>query len=137
MIRRKAMLIDSNVIIHLFRKDIPHQEKTARDFLKKIEAGVEEGNISILVLDEIIHVLGEFYGIERSEFIPNLIKILTIKNIEVVETKKESIIQILEKMIGNKIDFTDYYLATIAPKGQIFSFDQDFKKLQFKLLAKS
>lgn len=126
------MILDSNVIIRFLRNDVAKQTKLASDFINKVDSGEEKGEISILVLDEIIYVLGTYYHIERSDFIPALVKILAIRGIEIIETKKENIIVILNKMIGNKIDFTDYYLAAISKDKGILSFDEDLKKLMSK-----
>ena len=123
------MIIDSNIIIHFLRGDVPGQFSRTVEFFHKVENDTGKGEISILVMNEIIWALGSQYKQERSNFIPSLIKILTLKGISIIETKKDLIIEILKKMIGNKIDFTDYYLSSLAPKSQIFSFDEDFKKL--------
>jgi len=101
----------------------------AKKFFKKVHDGSEKAEISILVVDEVIYVLNRFYQIERSNFIPELLKIFSMRGISILEINKDIIIEILNKMIGNKIDFTDYYLASLAPKSQIFTFDRDFKKI--------
>ena len=117
------MIIDSNVIIHFLRNDVPAQRALTNDFFKKIDEGKEKGEISILVINEVIWALGTQYKIERSDFISKLIRILVTKNIEIIEAKKEMIGEILKKMIGNKIDFTDYYLIAISVDKGIFSFE--------------
>lgn len=131
------MIIDSNVIIHFLHGDIPLQLAKAVEFFKKVENEKEEGEISILVINETIWALGSQYELERSDFIPKLQRILSMKGISIIEEKKEKIMDILSKMIGNKIDFTDYYLAAISKDNNIFSFDKDFKKMQFRLQVKS
>ena len=123
------MILDSNVIIRLLHRSVPSQTKLAEEFFKKIEAGQKTGEISILVIDETIYVLSAYYKIQRSDFIPDLIKILSIKGVSVIEAKKEVIMEILNKMVGNNIDFTDYYLVSLRPKSDILSFDNDLKKI--------
>lgn len=122
------MIVDSNVIIHFLRNDVPSQVALAKGFFQKVEDGKQKGEISILVLDEVIWALGQQYKISRSIFLPALAKILAIRGIEVIEIKKELISNIFEKMVANKIDFTDLYLMEIAKEDEIFTFDRDFKK---------
>lgn len=126
------MIVDSNVIIRLLRNDVPGQTRRAAVFFKKVEKGEEKASISILVLDEIIWGLGQFYEIKREDFLPKIIRILSLKGIEVIELKKDKIVEILMEMIVSKIDFTDLYLMAIAKSDEIFSFDTDFKKMMSK-----
>ena len=130
------MVVDSNVIIRFIVEDNRKQFLKASEFILKVESRTEKAELSILVMDEIIFILQNYYHLQRSDFMPKLLQLLSMPNFDVLETKKEIISEILEKMVGNKIDFTDYYLAAIAPKNQIFSFDGDFGKIQTKLVKK-
>lgn len=130
------MIVDSNIIIHLLRNDIPQQSQKAKDFFKKVEKGEEKAIISILVLDEIIWGLGQFYELKKESFLPQIIKILSLKNVNVLEFKKERIVEILTTVMTSGVDFTDLYLIAIAGEEKIFSFDEGLKRMQFKLLAK-
>lgn len=124
-LKKLPMIVDSNVIIHLLRNDIPEQTSKAADFFKKVENGEEEAKISILVIDEIIWGLGQFYGVKKDHFVPLLIKLLSLRNVNIIELKKEKIIEILIKVMKSSIDFTDLYLLAISGKDKVFSFDKD------------
>lgn len=87
------------------------------------------GYISILVVDEIIWVMEQYYGFKRSEYIPKLCQIFALNNVKIIETKKDIILGIFQKMEKTNIDFTDYYLATLANQTPILSFDKDFEKI--------
>ncbi|MEK7526131.1 MAG: PIN domain-containing protein [Patescibacteria group bacterium] len=85
--------------------------------------------ISILVIDETLWALGKFYGIEEAVFIPELLKILSLRNIRVIEINKSVVIRILEKMLSEKIDFTDLYLLNVSEGNKIVTFDKKLLKL--------
>ena len=63
---------------------------------------------------------------------PQILKIFNLKHINFLETKKDLILNCLEKIKDNKIDFTDVYLSQIATQKNILSFDKDFVKLYKK-----
>ncbi len=126
----KQVIIDTNVIARYLLADIPEQFEEAVKVFTKIEKGEERGYISILVIDELIWVMENYYSFDRRDFIQNIIKILYNKEIYIIESKKETIIKILEKMKSNKIDFTDLYLYEIKGSRTVISFDRDFKKLK-------
>lgn len=94
-----------------------------------VEKGKCMGYISILVVDELIWVMEQYYGFKRSEYIPKLNQIFALNNVKIIETKKDIILSIFQKMEKTNIDFTDYYLATLTAQTPILSFDKDFEKI--------
>lgn len=125
----KVLYLDTNVLLRYLLGDIPDQSQEAKKTLETIEQGGTTGFISILVVNELIWILENYYELKRNVYIPKLLKLLLIDQIKIVEIKKEIITKILERMQKQKIDFTDLYLANIASYEQIMSFDEDFKKL--------
>lgn len=125
----KKIYIDSNIFIRLLTSDVKNQFLEAYDLLKKIENTQIRGSVSILVINEVIWILENYYELKRNKFMKELVKLLALKNIQIVEIRKERIMQILSLMVINNIDFTDLYLKEIAGKEQIFSFDRDFQKI--------
>lgn len=125
----KDVFVDSNVLIRFITRDVEEQYQEARNFFESIEEREVNALVSILVINEVVWILEKFYKIKRRIFLPQLIKLLILKNIKIIEAEKELIAKVLEKMIKRKQDFTDIYLSQIAKKEQIFSFDQDFEKL--------
>ena len=125
----KICLIDSNVIVRLVIADVADQFEKAKDFFKKIEDGARVGKISILVLDEVIWVLENYYELPRKVYLAQILKLLAIKNVRVMEVKKSLVQNILKEMMENRIDFTDYYLARNSEGATVFSFDKDLNKL--------
>lgn len=125
----EVCLIDSNVIVRLMIADVADQFEKARDFFKKVESGSKVGKISVLVVDEVIWVLENYYALPRELYLPQILKILAIKNVRVMEVKKSLVQDILKEMMKSQIDFTDYYLARNTDGIAVFSFDKDLEKL--------
>lgn len=126
----KEIILDTNVLARYLLADIPLQYKQAIDVFTRIEKGEVRGLISILVIDELIWALGNYYSLKRKDYLSSILKILFLNKIETIEVKKEVIINVLEKMKRKDIDFTDIYLNQIASNRLILSFDKDFEKLK-------
>ena len=123
------MIIDTNIIVRLIVKDDPKLLEESVEFFKKVEKGSATAEISILVIDETIWVLQNYYGLKRGVCLPKLLELLAYPKIKIVEISKEIIVKILNQMLSTKIDFTDYYLLAISGNEKLFSFDNDLKKL--------
>lgn len=125
----KELILDTNVFIRFLIKDVPSQFEKAQKIFEKIEKQEAKGLVSILVINEIIWILENFYELRREIYLPQLLKLLALKNIKVIEVKKNLLVRILQQMQKQKFDFTDIYLSQIAGDKKIFTFDKDFKKL--------
>lgn len=122
-------LIDTNIFIRFLTKEPAHQYEEARKIFKNIEEKKQYGFVSILVINEALWILERFYKMKRVLFIPQLLHLLLLNNIQIIEVSKDILIEIFQKMQLKKIDFTDIYLSEIAKDKKIFSFDKDFIKL--------
>lgn len=122
-------IIDTNIILRHLLQDIPEQSETATAIINDIEDEKITGLVSILVINELIWILENYYSLKRNIFIPKLIKLLQLNHLKIIEAKKEQIAQVLEKMRKKKIDFTDFYLKEVRQDIPILSFDKDFKRL--------
>ena len=129
----KEIIIDTNVVIRLLIQDIPQQFAFSKKILQDIENASIKGYLPLLVIGEIIWILRTYYNIKNSEFIPKLKILLAYKNLVVLETKKQIVIDALDLMLSKNVDFTDAYIFCTRDKREIISFDNDFKKL-LKLL---
>ena len=125
----KSKIVDSNIFLRFLLRDVEHQYIKAKEFFNQIEKGMFVGEVSILVIDEVIWALGKYYHVERKRFVPEVKKILSLRNIKIIESKKDLIFSILDRLSNSKIDFTDFYLSKIAGDKEILSFDKDFLKL--------
>lgn len=124
----REIVIDTNVIVRYFIKDNSLQLLLAQKLIKDIEQNKLCGLISLLVVHEIVWILENYYDLKRNEFIPGILQLLAVRNLKIIEVKKEVVVNVLAKMQMRKIDFTDIYLAEIAKDRKIFSFDKDLKK---------
>ncbi|MBL7078175.1 PIN domain-containing protein [Candidatus Shapirobacteria bacterium] len=127
---KNTILIDTNLILRLLIGDIPIQLKKSQQLFKKIENKKITGLISILVINELIWILEKFYHQKKSEYIPLILRLISLKNTKILEIKKQELIQILRKMKDANLDFTDLYLLFSSQKlkNKIASFD---KKLNY------
>jgi len=126
----KSVFIDSNIIIRLVVKDLEPQFLKAKKLMREVEQEKKQGVVSILVINEIIWILEHYYLLKRSDYIPILQALLSLKNLKIYETKKDDIFEILTKMEQKSIDFTDFYLILIAKGYEIASFDKDISRLR-------
>jgi len=126
---KKEVILDSNIFIRFFIKDIKDQFEKATDIFNQIEEDKIKGFISILVVNEVIWILENFYELKKAIYLPQLIKILSLRNIKVMEVKKKILLSILERMRLTSYDFTDIYLFAIKEYKEILSFDRDFVKI--------
>lgn len=126
---KSELLLDSNVFIRLLVRDIESQLKEAKKVFEGIEQGKNNGYVSLLVLNEVIWILDNYYNLPRSMYIPELLKIIALKCIKMLEVDKNVVIEVFDRMQSSKIDFTDIYLFKVAAGRKIVSFDRDFEKL--------
>lgn len=125
----KQAVFDSNIFIRLLTRDLESQYQKAREMFVEVEDNKIEAMVSILVINEIIWILDNYYLQKRNQYIPELLKILSLKNIKIIEIDKNLLFKILEIIKSTKIDFTDIYLFNTSQGRDIFSFDKDFEKL--------
>lgn len=125
----KEIIIDTNVFVRFLIKDVLSQFGKAQKVFEKIEKGEIKGLVSILVVNEVVWVLENFYELKREIYIPQLLQLLLLKHLKIIETKKSLIINTLQRMEKQKFDFTDLYLSQIADARKVFSFDKDLQKI--------
>lgn len=125
----KEVILDTNVFLRYFLKDIASQYEIAKNLIKDIEKEKIKAFVSILIINEIMWIMKKYYKIKLSLFIPRLLQILLLKNIEVIEIDKNKLLMILQALLTTKFDFTDLYLFHIQTGKQIIPFDKDFKKI--------
>lgn len=126
---KKEVILDSNIFIRFLVGDIKDQSEKAQVIFNNIEQGRVKGHVSILVVNEVIWILENFYELKRAIYLPQLVKLLSLRNIKIMEAKKKILLMILEKMQVSSIDFTDIYLSYIKENKEILSFDRDFQKI--------
>lgn len=128
--KKKVCLIDTNIILRFLIGDIPSQLEKSKKLFKEIEAKKSVGIVSLLVVNELIWIFEHFYEKKRDNFIPQILKLISLKNIKILETKKKELILILRKFEKTSFDFIDLYLSYFAEKlkFQLVSFDKKLLK---------
>ena len=126
----KKILIDTNVILRLLLSDVKEQAMVSEKIFRRINKGEAKGILSILVINEIVNVLDNFYNVPKGKIINSILEIISIKNIEILEINKKELIQILNNALRWGVDFTDAYLLWTGKKDNqnITSFDKKLLK---------
>ena len=125
----KEVLLDSNIFIRFLIQDVPSHFEQAKEIFEDIEAGKAKGFVSLLVINEVIWILENFYELKRDIYIPKLLTLLSLRNMKIMEAKKDMILTILQEMPKHNFDFTDVYLFEVKEKRSIVSFDKDFQRI--------
>lgn len=131
-------LIDANVILRLLIGDDAVQEQQVINFLQKVERESDRAFISLQVLGEIVWIAEKYYELERRQYVPLLIRLLSNPCIDTVELNKTQVITLLDEFIDSKLDFTDLYLAHLCDNGglQAVTFDKKLaNRCQVKTLS--
>lgn len=123
-------MLDSNIFIRFLIQDVPLHFEESKGIFEDIEGGKAKGFISLLVINEVIWILENFYELERKVYIPKFLELLSLRNIKVMEAKKDTILTILHDMQKHNVDFTDAYLFAAKGEKSVVSFDKDFERLQ-------
>lgn len=126
----REVLLDSNIFIRFLIGDVPSHSAESKRIFEDIESGKAKGFVSLLVVNEVIWILENFYELERKVYIPKFLELLSLGNIKVMEVKKDTILTILQDMQKHTFDFTDVYLFAQKGKRSVVSFDKDFERLQ-------
>lgn len=125
----REYILDTNIFIRYFIQDNPPQLKKARNIFDTIEKNQIRGFVSILVVDEIIWVLENYYKLSKLKYLPQLIELLALKDVRIIEFSKDMLLSILKRMQNVNIDFTDLYLFYISGEKNILTFDKGLKKI--------
>lgn len=126
--------LDSNIFIRHLTKEPPQQAIKAKTIIQALETGKIKGYVSLLVVNEILWIMENFYEAPREEFVPELLLILNLRAVKPIEISKKNLTQTLSKFQNSSIDFTDLYLRNIAHPDNdvILSFDEHFDQLEIK-----
>lgn len=124
----KDVVLDTNIFIRYLVKDVKSQFLQAKKIFEDIEKEKTGALVSILVVNEIIWIMEKYYELDRKIYIPKLIQILLLKNIEIIEIDKNQLFVILQAILKTNLDFTDLYLLLTQDKEKIISFDKILKK---------
>lgn len=124
-----ARWVDANVLLRFLTGDPPEIARRASRLLEKAERDSVPLKVHPTIVAETVWVLQSFYGYSKGEISNALIPLLDRPALRVEGTR--AVLQALESMAGNNVDFVDALLAETARlRGEgIACFDRDFRKL--------
>src|SRR3990167_8760137 len=99
------VLIDTNIFVRLITVDTEHLYIDSLKLVRKVEKGEETGLISVLVINELVWILENFYHLKKEDYIPKVLKLLSIKGMKILETRKKHVVEALELMLKKNLDF--------------------------------
>jgi len=125
----KKVLLDTNFILRYSLKDIESQYIQAQKTFKEIESGITRAYLSLLVINEFSWINEKYYKVPRTIYVSWLIKFVLLNKVEIVEVRKELVIQLLETMLKKNLDLTDLYLCCIKEDKKVLTFDKNLLKI--------
>jgi len=129
---KNRVYADTNLFIRFFTGDSDNQSQESKKFLDQVSKGKYELFVCDLIVAEIIYVLESIYHLDRNEVVEKILAIAETDN-TIIENR-QVILGALDLYEEKNIDFIDAYLASHSVKNNcdtIFTFDKDFRKIDF------
>ena len=132
--------LDSNIILYAYLKpkkgvklpdDVLERKAISKRIVERIEKGLEDVIISTIHLAEILNIISAKLSVEKS--ILFLAKILTLKNVKIIEVSKDTYKRALEVSMKKNIEPNDAVAIVIMRDfkcNEIYTFDRDFLTLE-------
>ena len=123
---------DTNLFIRFFTGEPVSQARESKKFLDQVSKGKYELFVCDLIVAEIIYVLESVYHLDRNAVVEKMLAIIETSN-TIIENR-HIILRALDLYEEKNIDFIDAYLISHSVKNNctiIFTFDKDFKKINF------
>ena len=132
--------LDSNIVLYAYLKpkkgvelpdDILERKAISKKIVERIEKGLEDVIISTVHLAEILNIISAKLGVEKS--ILFLAKILTLKNVKIMEVSKDTYKRALEVSMKKNIEPNDAVAIVIMRDfkcDEMYTFDSDFLILE-------
>jgi len=125
-------LVDTNVFLRFFVRDVESFYQKAKELFEKAEKGVVKLETSDMVIAEIVWVLESYYGFTKAEIKEVINTILETKNVKV--TNHSRVKEAVNLYTLGKMDFIDAYnISYIREKGyrKVATFDvKHFKNIE-------
>lgn len=124
--QKSIVIVDANVILRYFLRDIEEHYLKAEKFFNEIFSGKKTALIIFPVILEIVYVLTKLYGIKRKEVAEVLKDFISQKGIKVKE--KEVVLKSLDIFEKSGIDYVDAIICAYSKNIEVMSFDRDIQK---------
>lgn len=129
---KNRIYADTNLFIRFFTGEPAGQAQESKKFLIQVSEGKHELFICDLVIAEIIYVLQSVFNLRKTAVVEKILAIAEINN-AVIE-HRWIVLKALDLYEEKNIDFIDAYIASHLAKNKccaVFSFDSDYKKIDF------
>lgn len=123
------VIFDTNILVRLITRDVESLYKKSVELIRKVEKGQEIAIVPVLVINELVWILKTFYSLDKRDFVPQVLKFLSLRNVRILEIKKSKIVDALNLMLEKNLDFTDCYLLQIQGNNTLATFDKKLKAL--------
>jgi len=129
MPRKKALILDTNVILRFLLGDAPELYEKAYRVFQRVEEGKLEVLLSDVVLSECVWVLEKFYGIPREQIAKKLLMFLQADAV-LTETPKPALEEGLSIWETSPLDWTDALLVakTTYKDTKLITFDGEIAR---------
>jgi len=122
--------LDANVILRFLRNDDAKQSPAAARLFEKANAGTVRLFVTAVTINEVFFALASFYKLTHPEAAK---RILPFVRAGVVEFEAEDcLLDALQRVMSEKVDFGDAYLAASAVSANdlVASFDRDLRRFK-------
>jgi len=122
--------LDANVILLFLRNDDAKQSPAAAKLFEKAAGGKATLFVSAVTINEVFFAFTSFYKLSQSDVARKIIPFIRTGIAEFEH--EDSLLDALQRVVGENVDFGDAYLAAFAArhKDQVASFDRDLKRFK-------
>lgn len=123
-------LVDANVILGLLVGDGLRQQRKAARFFERLTQEGSRAVVSLQVLGEVLWIAERYYELDREQFVPVIIRLLTSSRVEIMEMSKSVALNVLDEYMTSPLDFTDVYIAHVCDLGglQLVTYDKQLAR---------
>jgi len=123
--------LDTNLLLRYFTRDDEEKAKAVLELLKRVERNEEKVLISPLVIFETVFTLQSYYKLSREEIKDLLMPILNLRGLKLdFRNIFEKALEAYSKMNISFVDIFNYYFMLEYKVNEIYSFDEDFDKME-------
>lgn len=129
--------LDTNILVRYLTQDGIKAYIVAKNHIEKIVRKEIFGVVSTLVLHEAVHILEKVYKLDSNLVCSSITRLLSLKNLSVIDLDKSRVVRALENHRKHNIDFPDciYHQFTQVYRLNMLTFDKHFKKFNIEPLT--
>jgi predicted nucleic acid-binding protein len=122
--------LDANVILRFLRNDDPKQSPAAARLFEKGGAGAVNLFVTAVTINEVFFALTSFYKLSHPDAAKRVLPFVRAGAVEFEE--EECLVDALQRVISEEVDFGDAYLAAsaVGTDDLVASFDRDLRRFK-------